>query len=163
MKLNEIRDNKGAHLTSKRVGRGEGSGVGKTCGRGVKGQKARSGVAINGFEGGQNPLYMRMPKRGFNNKNFKTVFGEVGLSDLQAAVDAKKIDAKKEINLAVLQDAGLVRTSHKNVKILGNGELKTALTLVVAKATKSAVAAIEKAKGKVTELHVEETASAASA
>lgn len=163
MKLNEIRDNKGAHLTSKRVGRGEGSGVGKTCGRGVKGQKARSGVAINGFEGGQNPLYMRMPKRGFNNKNFKTVFGEVGLSDLQAAVDAKKIDAKKEVNLVVLQDAGLVRSSHKNVKILGNGELKTALTLVVAKATKSAVAAIEKVKGKVTELHVEETAPAASA
>ena len=163
MKLNEIRDHKGAHLTSKRVGRGEGSGVGKTCGRGVKGQKARSGVSINGFEGGQNPLYMRMPKRGFNNKNFKTVFGEVGLSDLQHAVDTKKIDAKKEINLAVLQDAGLVRSSHKNVKILGNGELKTALTLVVAKATKSAVAAIEKAKGKVTELHVEETAPAASA
>ena len=160
MKLNEIRDNKGAHLKSKRLGRGEGSGVGKTCGRGVKGQKARSGVAIKGFEGGQNPLYMRMPKRGFNNKNFKTVFGELNLSDLQAAIDAKKLDPKKEVNLQVLQDAGLVRTSHKNVKILGNGELKTAMTLVVAKATKSAVAAIEKAKGKVTELHVEEAAPA---
>lgn len=163
MKLNEIKDNKGARLKSKRLGRGEGSGVGKTCGRGVKGQKARSGVAINGFEGGQNPLYMRMPKRGFNNKNFKTVFGEVNLSDLQTAVDAKKLDAKKEVNLQVLQEAGLVRTSHKNVKILGNGELKTALTLVVSKATKSAVAAIEKAKGKVTELHVQEAAPAASA
>ena len=96
MKLNEIKDNKGARLKSKRLGRGEGSGVGKPCGRGVKGQKARSGVAINGFEGGQNPLYMRMPKRGFNNKNFKTVFGEVNLSDLQTAVDAKKLDAKKQ-------------------------------------------------------------------
>ncbi len=163
MKLNEIRDNQGARRKSKRLGRGEGSGVGKTCGRGVKGQKARSGVAINGFEGGQNPLYMRMPKRGFNNKDFKTVFGELNLSDLQAAVDAKKLDAKKEINLQVLQDAGMVRTSHKNVKILGNGELKTALTLVVSKATKSAVDAIKKAKGKVTELHVEETAPAVSA
>lgn len=153
MKLNEIKDNQGARLKSKRLGRGEGSGVGKTCGRGVKGQKSRSGVAINGFEGGQTPLYMRMPKRGFNNKNFKTVFGEVSLGELQAAVDAKKIDAKKEVDIAVLREAGLVRSSHQNVKILGTGELKTALTLVVSKATKSAVAAIEKAKGSVKQLH----------
>lgn len=155
MKLNEIRDIQGARLKSKRLGRGEGSGVGKTCGRGVKGQKARSGVAIKGFEGGQNPLYMRMPKRGFNNKNFKTVFGELNLSDLQAAVDAKKLDAKKEITIETLKAAGLVRLARENVKILGNGELKTALTLVVSKATKSAVAAIEKAKGSVKQLHVE--------
>lgn len=155
MKLNEIKDNQGAKLKSKRLGRGEGSGVGKTCGRGVKGQKARSGVSINGFEGGQNPLYMRMPKRGFNNKNFKTVFGELNLSDLQAAVDAKKLDAKKEITIETLKAAGLVRLARENVKILGNGELKTALTLVVSKATKSAVIAIEKAKGSVKQLHVE--------
>jgi large subunit ribosomal protein L15 len=162
MKLNEIKDNHGARLKSKRLGRGEGSGVGKTCGRGVKGQKSRSGVAIKGFEGGQNPLYMRMPKRGFNNKNFKTVFGEVGLGDLQAAIDAKRLDPKAEVNLDTLQAAGLVRSSHRNVKILGNGELKTALTIVVAKATQSAVQAIEKAKGKITQLHValEETSEA---
>ncbi len=153
MKINEIKDNQGARLKSKRLGRGEGSGVGKTCGRGVKGQKARSGVAINGFEGGQTPMYMRMPKRGFNNKKFKTVFGEVSLSDLQTAVDAKKIDAKKEVDIAVLREAGLVRQSHHNVKILGNGDLKSALTLIVSKATKSAVAAIEGAKGSVKQLH----------
>tara|TARA_R110002095_G_scaffold171206_7_gene148781 strand:- start:1186 stop:1674 length:489 start_codon:yes stop_codon:yes gene_type:complete len=162
MKLNEIKDIPGARLKSKRLGRGEGSGVGKTCGRGVKGQKARSGVAIKGFEGGQNPLYMRMPKRGFNNKNFKTVFGELNLSDLQAAVDAKKLDAKKEITIETLKAAGLVRPAHQNVKILGKGDLKTALTLVVSKATKSAVTAIEKAKGSVKQLHVE-SAPAASA
>lgn len=155
MKLNEIKDNQGARLKSKRLGRGEGSGVGKTCGRGVKGQKSRSGVAIKGFEGGQNPLYMRMPKRGFNNKNFKTVFGELNLSDLQAAIDAKKLDAKAEITIETLKAAGLVRPARENVKILGNGELKTALNLVVSKATKSAVAAIEKAKGSVKQLHVE--------
>lgn len=155
MKLNEIKDIPGARLKSKRLGRGEGSGVGKTCGRGVKGQKARSGVAIKGFEGGQNPLYMRMPKRGFNNKNFKTVFGELNLSDLQAAVDAKKLDAKAEITIETLKAAGLVRLARENVKILGNGELKTALNLVVSKATKSAVAAIEKAKGSVKQLHAE--------
>ncbi|HBN23340.1 MAG TPA: 50S ribosomal protein L15 [Holosporales bacterium] len=155
MKLNEIKDKQGARLKSKRLGRGEGSGVGKTCGRGVKGQKARSGVAIKGFEGGQNPLYMRMPKRGFNNKDFKTVFGELNLSDLQAAVDAKKLDAKKEVTIEALKAAGLVRPARENVKILGNGELKTALNLVVSKATKSAVAAIEKAKGSVKQLHVE--------
>ncbi|NCP62098.1 MAG: 50S ribosomal protein L15 [Alphaproteobacteria bacterium] len=155
MKLNEIKDNQGARLKSKRLGRGEGSGVGKTCGRGVKGQKSRSGVAIKGFEGGQNPLYMRMPKRGFNNKDFKTVFGELNLSDLQAAVDAKKLDAGKEITIETLKAAGLVRPARENVKILGNGELKTALNLVVSKATKSAVAAIEKAKGSVKQLHVE--------
>ena len=162
MKLNEIKDIPGARLKSKRLGRGEGSGVGKTCGRGVKGQKARSGVAIKGFEGGQNPLYMRMPKRGFNNKNFKTVFGELNLSDLQAAVDAKKLDAKKEITIENLKAAGLVRPARENVKILGNGELKTPLTLVVSKATKSAVAAIEKAKGTIKQLHME-SAPAASA
>jgi large subunit ribosomal protein L15 len=162
MKLNEIKDIPGARLKSKRLGRGEGSGVGKTCGRGVKGQKARSGVAIKGFEGGQNPLYMRMPKRGFNNKDFKTVFGELNLSDLQAAIDAKKLDATKEITIETLKAAGLVRLARENVKILGNGELKTALNLVVSKATKSAVAAIERAKGSVKQLHVE-SAPAASA
>lgn len=153
MKLNEIRDNAGARLKSKRLGRGEGSGVGKTCGRGVKGQKARSGVAIDGFEGGQTPMYMRMPKRGFNNKNFKTVFAEVNLRDLQAAVDAKKINAKEEVDIVVLREAGLVRQSQYNVKILGVGELKTALNLVVSKATKSAIAAIEGAKGSIKQLH----------
>ena len=156
MELNTLTDNKGSTRNRRRVGRGVGSGIGKTSGSGHKGQKARSGVAINGFEGGQNPMYMRMPKRGFNNKNFKTVFGEVSLGDLQDAVDAKKIDAKKEVDIAVLREAGLIRSSHHNVKILGTGELKTALTLIVSKATKSAVEAIEKAKGSVKQLHVVE-------
>ena len=140
----------------KRVGCGIGSGHGKRSCRGQKGQGSRSGSSTrSGFEGGQNPLYMRMPKRGFNNKDFKTVFGELNLSDLQAAVDAKKLDAGKEITIETLKAAGLVRPARENVKILGNGELKTALNLVVSKATKSAVAAIEKVKGSVKQLHVE--------
>ena len=154
MKLNEIRDNKGSHLTSKRLGRGEGSGKGKTCGRGQKGQKARSGVSINGFEGGQNPLYMRLPKRGFNNKNFRTEYAELNLSQLQAAVDKKKLDAQKEITIDTLKKAGLVRKNRKNVKILGRGELKASLNLSVTKASQAAVKAIEKAKGKITQTAV---------
>lgn len=154
MKLNEIKDNHGSRLKSKRLGRGGGSGKGKTAGRGVKGQKARSGVSIKGFEGGQNPLYMRLPKRGFNNKNFKTVYAEVTLYRLQQAVEAKKLDPKKEVTIDVLKSAGLVRSNSSNVKILGSGELKTPLNLVVTKATSSAVKAIENAKGSIKQTEV---------
>jgi LSU ribosomal protein L15P len=154
MKLNEIRDNSGARLKSKRLGRGEGSGKGKTCGRGHKGQSSRSGVSINGFEGGQNPLYMRLPKRGFNNKMFETVYAEVNLGQLQKALEAKKIDAATEVTLETLKAVGLVRSNALRVKLLAKGELKTALTLVVNKASEAAVQAVEKAKGKVTQLVV---------
>lgn len=154
MKLNEIRDNAGARKSRVRVGRGEGSGRGKTCGRGHKGQKSRSGVSVKGFEGGQNPIYMRLPKRGFNNDMFALNFAVVNLGDLQRAVDAGKLDAKKEIALAELQAAGLVRSSAKRVKLLAKGELKSALKLVVDRVSETAKVAVEKAKGAVTILMV---------
>ncbi len=146
MKLNQITDNAGAAVTSKRVGRGIGSGKGKTGGRGVKGQKSRTGVAIKGFEGGQMPLNRRLPKRGFNNI-FAKNFNEVGLDRVQQAIDAGKLDAAQPVTAAALKDAGVIRRVKDGVRILGNGELKAAVTFEVAGASKPAAAAIEKAGG----------------
>ncbi len=149
MKLNEIRDNEGAHKSRIRVGRGIGSGKGKTGGRGVKGQKARSGVAVKGFEGGQMPLYRRLPKRGFTNL-FARDLNEVNLGRIQQAVEAGKLDAKGAVTIEALVAAGVItRQAKDGVKILGVGELKTKLAFEVAGASKSAVAAIEKAGGSV--------------
>jgi len=149
MKLNELSDNAGATKRRKRVGRGPGSGTGKMAGRGIKGQKSRSGVAINGYEGGQMPLYMRLPKRGFNNINAKT-HAVVNLGLLQKFIDAKKIDAKKPITEAVLVESGLVTRVKDGVRILGKGELTSKVDLTVTGASKSAVAAVEKLGGKLT-------------
>ena len=160
MKLNEIRDNEGAHKKRMRVGRGPGSGKGKTAGRGVKGQKSRSGVAIGGFEGGQMPLYMRMPKRGFNNPNALKL-AEVNLWRLQDAIDAGKLDAKGEIKGDALVAAGVIRRVKDGVRLLGTGELKSALTLVVWSATAGAKKAIEAAGGSVVEQRIEAEAKAA--
>ncbi|MBV6632952.1 MAG: 50S ribosomal protein L15 [Alphaproteobacteria bacterium] len=151
MKLNEISDNQGARKSRTRVGRGIGSGKGKTGGRGVKGQKSRSGVAIKGFEGGQMPLYRRLPKRGFNNKNFRTEYAVVNVGRLQKAIDAGKVDAKKPITAEVLQEAGLVGKLKAGVRLLAKGELKAKVQIEVARASKAAVEAVEKAGGKVTE------------
>ena len=160
MKLNELSDNAGATKKRKRVGRGPGSGTGKMAGRGIKGQKSRSGVAINGFEGGQMPLYMRLPKRGFNNINAKT-HAVVNLGLLQKFIDAKKIDAKKPITEAVLVESGLVTRVKDGVRILGKGELTSKVDLSVTGASKSAVAAVEKLGGKLTVTSAKETAPAA--
>ncbi len=149
MKLNELSDNPGAVKARIRVGRGIGSGKGKTAGRGVKGQKSRSGVSIKGFEGGQMPLYRRLPKRGFNNYNFRKVYAVVNLSRLQQAVDAKKLDPKQPVNAAVLIEAGVIHKEHDGLKILAKGEVSVALTIEAAKASKAAVAAVEKAGGSV--------------
>ena len=148
MKLNEIRDNAGARSNRKRVGRGIGSGTGKTSGSGHKGQKARSGVSINGFEGGQMPIHRRLPKRGFNNI-FRKQFVVVNVGSLQAAVDAKKINAKKPINIDALKAAGLVTKAKDGVRLLGNGELSAKVDIEVAGASASAIAAVEKAGGSV--------------
>lgn len=148
MKLNEIADKAGARKARTRVGRGIGSGLGKTAGRGGKGQTARSGVAINGFEGGQMPLHRRLPKRGFTKPN-KLKFVEVNLGRLQEAVDAKKLDASAVVDAEALVKAGVVRRAHDGVRLLGNGELKAKLSLKVAGASKSAIAAVEKAGGSV--------------
>lgn len=149
MRLNEIRDNKGARKPRMRVGRGEGSGKGKTAGRGTKGQKSRSGVSVLGFEGGQMPIYRRTPKRGFNNI-FAKKFEIVNLGRLQKAIDEKKFDAKSTVNVETLAAAGLIRGNKDGVRILAKGEIKASLTCEVSGATKSAIAAIEKAGGKVT-------------
>ncbi|MBB4123870.1 50S ribosomal protein L15 [Martelella radicis] len=151
MKLNEIKDREGATHSKKRVGRGIGSGTGKTGGRGVKGQKSRSGVAINGFEGGQMPIYRRLPKRGFTNI-FAKDFVEVSLGRLQAAVDAKKLDAKTTVTAEVLKEAGVIRRVKDGVRILSDGELKAKLKLEVAGASKPAIEKIEKAGGSITVL-----------
>jgi len=148
-KLNEIRDNAGAHKKRMRVGRGEGSGKGKTGGRGVKGQKSRSGVSLIGFEGGQMPLYMRMPKRGFNNP-FAKQFAEVNMWRLEQAIAAGKLDAKKPIDAKVLIAAGVIRRTKDGVRLLGKGELKSKLDITVYSASESAKAAVEKAGGKLT-------------
>jgi large subunit ribosomal protein L15 len=146
MKLNEIKDNDGARIGRVRVGRGIGSGVGKTGGRGVKGQKSRSGVAIKGFEGGQMPLHMRLPKRGFNKPNAKH-FAEVNIGALQAAVDAGKFAAGAAIDVLALQAAGLVTQPKDGVRLLGKGSLSTALSITVYGATATAKAAVEAAGG----------------
>ena len=148
IKLNDLRDNNGARKGRMRVGRGIGSGKGKTGGRGQKGQKSRSGVAINGFEGGQMPLHMRIPKRGFNNI-FAKDYAIVNLGQVQKLVDAKKLDPKATVDHAALKAAGVARGGKDGVKILGVGELKTKLAFEVAGASKSAVEAIEKAGGSV--------------
>ena len=148
MKLNEIKDNEGSTHSRKRLGRGIGSGSGKTGGRGVKGQKSRSGVAINGFEGGQMPIYRRLPKRGFNNI-FAADYVVVSLERIQAAVDAGKLDAKSTVDAAALKAAGVIRRVKDGVRVLSDGELKAKLSLEVAGASKAAVEKIEKAGGSI--------------
>lgn len=148
MKLNEIRDNPGAHYKYKRIGRGIGSGKGKTSGRGGKGQTARSGVALNGFEGGQTPLHRRLPKRGFNNI-FRSEYHIVNLGDLEKAVASGRLKADAAVDGAALVEAGILRRLRHGVRLLGKGELTTALTIHVAGASQSAIAAVEKAGGKV--------------
>ena len=148
MKLNDIRDNSGARKGRMRVGRGIGSGKGKTAARGQKGQKSRSGVAIKGFEGGQMPLHMRIPKRGFNNP-FGKDYAEVNIGMVQKFIDAKKLDGKKDITEEVLREVGLVRGGKDGVRLLGKGEIKAKAKFVVTGATKGAIAAVEKAGGSV--------------
>jgi len=149
MKLNQIADRPGSRKDRTRVGRGIGSGKGKTGGRGGKGQTARSGVRIKGFEGGQMPLHRRLPKRGFN-KPFQLKLHEVNLGRVQQAVDAGKLDAAATVDAAAMIKAGLLRRAHDGVRLLGNGELKAKLAFSVWGASKSAVAAVEKAGGSVT-------------
>ena len=149
MKLNEVKDNAGATRNAKRVGRGIGSGTGKTSGSGHKGQKARSGVSINGFEGGQMPIHRRLPKRGFNNI-FRKDYVEVNLGTLQAAIDVGKLDAGKPVDAAALVGAGVISKPRDGVRILGKGELTAKkVEIHAAGASKSAVAAVEKAGGKI--------------
>jgi large subunit ribosomal protein L15 len=148
MKLNEIRDNAGAHYKFKRVGRGIGSGKGKTSGRGGKGQTARSGVSLAGFEGGQTPLHRRMPKRGFK-KPFRAHYVVVNTGTLQAAIDANRIDPKATIDGAALVAGGILRRVRDGIRLLGKGELKTKVTVEVAGASKAAIEAVEKAGGSV--------------
>jgi large subunit ribosomal protein L15 len=148
MKLTELHDNVGATKKRMRIGRGIGSGKGKTGGRGVKGQKARTGVAIKGFEGGQMPLHRRLPKRGFNNIHALDL-NEVNLGRVQQAVEAGKLDTKTAVTVDVLVAAGILSRARDGVKVLGNGELKSKLSFEVWAASASAVAAIEKAGGTV--------------
>jgi large subunit ribosomal protein L15 len=149
MKLNEIRNNPGAHKRKVKVGRGSSSGLGKTSGRGVKGAKARTGTKVYGFEGGQMPLYMRLPKRGFNNI-FANEFAELNLGRLQKAIDDRKIDAGEKITEETLRKAGLVRSCRDGVRLLGKGELTAKIVIEVAGASKSAREAVEKAGGSLT-------------
>tara|TARA_Y100001970_G_scaffold62908_2_gene80443 strand:+ start:106 stop:606 length:501 start_codon:yes stop_codon:yes gene_type:complete len=148
MRLNEIRDNDFAKHAKKRVGRGIGSGKGKTSGKGHKGQKARSGVAIKGFEGGQMPLHRRLPKHGFNNI-FRKEYSIIGLDIIQNAIDSGKIDHKKPINAAVLKENGVITRVKDGIKLLGNGSIKSEIDIEVAAASASAKKAIEKVNGKI--------------
>jgi large subunit ribosomal protein L15 len=148
MKLNDLRDNPGSRKSRMRVGRGIGSGKGKTAGRGQKGAKARSGVSVNGFEGGQMPLHMRMPKRGFNNI-FAKDFAEVNLGMIQKFIDAGKLDAKGVIDHDALKAAGLARGGKDGVRVLGKGEITAKVSLKVTGVSKGAREAIEKAGGSV--------------
>jgi large subunit ribosomal protein L15 len=149
MKLNELRDNDGAAKKQKRVARGPGSGKGKTAGRGIKGQKSRSGVALGGYEGGQMPLYRRLPKRGFNKPN-RLEFAVVNLGLIQKFIGLGKLDIKAEITEDVLVAAGLTKTKRDGIRILGKGELTSKVKLVVTGASASAIEAIEKAGGSIT-------------
>ena len=146
MRLNELHDNPGASKTKKRIGRGPGSGKGKTGGRGLKGQKSRSGVSLNGYEGGQMPLYMRLPKRGFNKPNRKE-FAVVNLGLIQKFVDLKKLDTKIEINEDVLVESGIVRRKLDGVRILGKGVITSKVNILVSGASKAAIEAVEKLGG----------------
>lgn len=148
MKLSDIADNAGSRKKRMRVGRGIGSGKGKTAGRGGKGQTARSGVRIKGFEGGQMPLHRRLPKRGFNNI-FRVEFAEINLDRIQQAVDSKLIDVKETVNAESLVKSGVVRRARGGIRLLGRGELKAKLNIEVHGASKSAIAAVEKAGGSV--------------
>jgi large subunit ribosomal protein L15 len=163
MKLNEIRDNPGSRLKSKRLGRGIGSGKGKTSGKGVKGQKAREGVALNGFEGGQLPIYRRLPKRGFNNVNRKE-YAPLNLGSLEAAFESGKLDAAQPITEAVLRDAGLVRLGKVDgVRLLAKGSLSRAINIEVSGASVAAISAVESAGGSVKTLVPAKTQEAAAA
>lgn len=148
MKLNQLSDNQGARKSRMRVGRGIGSGKGKTAGRGVKGQKSRTGVSINGFEGGQMPLHRRLPKRGFKSLSY-TRYALINTGDIQRFLDSKALDAKQTISYTLLLEKGLVRKSPHGLKLLAKGELKTKVTVEVAKASDTAVKAVEKAGGAV--------------
>ncbi len=148
MRLNELRDNPGSHRPRKRIGRGIGSGTGKTSGKGQKGQKSRTGVSLLGFEGGQMPLYRRLPKRGFNNI-FRKEFLVINLGDLQKAVDTGKLDAKKPINADALRAAGMIKKRKAGIRLLAKGELKAKLTIEVDGASKAAIEGVEKAGGKL--------------
>ncbi len=148
MRLNELRDNPGARRPRKRLGRGESSGLGKTSGKGEKGQKARTGVAIKGFEGGQMPLERRLPKRGFKNI-FRKRYAELNLGRLQAAIEAKRIDPAETLTAKSLSEAGVIGKPHDGVRLLAKGEIKTKITIEAAGASKAALAAVEKAGGKV--------------
>lgn len=148
MKLNELHDVDGANHSRKRVGRGIGSGKGKTGGRGVKGQSSRSGVAINGFEGGQMPIYRRLPKRGFKNI-FAKSYNEISVGKVQDAIDSGRLDAKEAVTIDALVNAGLLRRAKDGVRLLGNGEIKSKISFDVAGASKSAVEKVEKAGGSV--------------
>jgi large subunit ribosomal protein L15 len=151
MRLSELRDNPGDRKVRRRLGRGIGSGKGKTAGRGVKGQKARAGVAIKGFEGGQMPLHRRLPKRGFNNI-FRKRFNEVSLGRVQQAIDAGRLDAGAQVDVEALVKAGVLRRARDGVRLLGGGELSVKVAFAVAGASKSAIAAVEKAGGSVSVL-----------
>ena len=148
MQLNQVSDNPGAKKRRKRVGRGASSGLGKTSGKGQKGQKSRSGVALAGFEGGQMPLFRRLPKRGFNNI-FRKNFREVNLGRLQAAIESKKLDASKLINTQALREAGLIQTAKDGVRLLAKGDLTSKITIEVTGASKAAMKAVEKAGGSI--------------
>ncbi len=148
MKLNQISDNRGAYQARKRVGRGAGSGTGKTAGKGQKGQKSRSGVAIKGFEGGQMPLHRRLPKRGFTNI-FRKKYRVVNLGRLQTAIDASKLDAGQTVTADSLKTAGVIKNIRDGIRLLAKGTLNTKITIEAAGASKAAVAAVEKAGGKV--------------
>src|SRR5262245_45542146 len=161
MKLNEIRDNPGARKRRMRVGRGIGSGKGKQSGRGGKGQTARSGVALGGFEGGQMPLYRRLPKRGFNNF-FRQIFVPVNLGRIQQAIDAEKLDPNQPVTVEALQKAGLVGRRRDGVRLLAKGEIKAKLTVKVDGASKAAIAAVE-AKGGTVEVKAKPQATEAQA
>jgi large subunit ribosomal protein L15 len=162
MKLNELRDNPGARLKSKRLGRGIGSGKGKTSGKGVKGQKARTGVSLNGFEGGQMPIYRRLPKRGFWNP-FRKSYAPVNLGVLEAAIAAGRLDGAAPIDEATLRAAGLVRGKAGGVRLLAEGAISRAITITVSGASAAAIEAVQKAGGSVTTTVAKPPAAAAEA
>ena len=148
MRLNELRDNDGARTERKRVGRGTGSGTGKTSGKGHKGQKSRAGATINGFEGGQMPIYRRLPKRGFKNP-FRKQYAVVNLGDVQKALEDGRLEKGKELDENILREAGLAGKKNLRIRLLAKGDFKSKITMRVAGASKSALAAVEKAGGAV--------------